>query len=304
MDDATLYDLSEITSSIVATAALCLAARGDLDLDAPVEALLPEVRGGLLSGTPLRALCSHRAGLAAWGGLYLDVPHERGSAAARRWILSEAARRPNEGGEHSDLGFMIAGEAIARVTGTSLDEVVAREVSDPLGIGGGLFYPAALPSDKRAGITASCAPTERCAWRGRLVKGAVQDENAAALGGVAGHAGLFGTATAVARFGRAMIDGELVARAALVEALRNPGDGGHVRFGWDLKHGSPPPCGRRMSASTFGRLGFTGTSLFIDPEHDVVIALLTNRVCPSRANEKIDGFRPAFHDGLMAAIVG
>lgn len=302
--DATMYDLAALTRSVIAMAALRMAARGDVDLREPVATLLPEVRGGLIAGTPLSALFSHRGGLAEWGALYLDVPRERGSGAARRWILSEAARRPGPSAGHSDLGSMIAGEALARAVGSTLDEVVTDEVSAPLGVEVELLYPAALPSEKRAVFASRCAPTERCMWRGRLVEGAVLDENAAALGGVAGHAGLFGTAGAVARFGRAVVDGELFDPDHLEEALADPGDGSYLRFGWDMKHGSPPPCGRRMSASAFGQIGFTGTSLYCDPGHDVVIALLTNRVCPSRANERIDGFRPAFHDGVMAALAG
>jgi CubicO group peptidase (beta-lactamase class C family) len=225
-------------------------------------------------------------------------------------MFSEAARRAadrQDAMEPSDLGYIIAGEAVARAAGTTLDEVLDREVLEPLGLREQIVYPGALPSERRAALARDAAPTERCEWRGGLVTGEVQDENAAALGGVAGHAGLFGTAHAVAMFGRAVLDA-LAGRSAflpaelLAESLAEPEDGGHLRFGWELKHGAPPACGRRMGARSFGRLGFTGTSIYCDPDRDVVIVLLTNRVCPSRANGKIDGFRPAFHDGVMAAL--
>lgn len=311
VQESSFYDLGALTQAFVATAALRLAARQALSLEATAESLVADTRGGVLGSTTLRQLFLHRGGLAAWGGLYLDVPHDLGSPAARRWIFCEAARRPAERPtgrlEVSDLGYIIAGEAMARAAGASLDEVLDREVFDPLGLVGQIVYPGALPSERRATLVREAAPTERCEWRGRLVQGEAQDENAAALGGVAGHAGLFGTALAVARFGRAVLDvcskrSAYLPVAALESALGEPGDGAHVRFGWALKHGAAPACGRRMGARTFGQLGFPGTSLYCDPERDAAIVLLSNRVCPSRANEKIDGFRPAFHDGVMAAL--
>lgn len=312
VQDSTRYDLAAVTQPLVATAALRLASARALDLDERVEALVPDVRGGVLAEVTLRQLLTHRGGLARWGGLYLDVPHETGTPAARRWMISEAARRAaDERGERgpSDLGYMIAGEAIARVAGTTLDVVLDREVLEPLGLRDQIGYPGALPSERRAALARATAPTERCEWRGVLVTGEVQDENAAALGGVAGHAGLFGTARGVAAFGRAILDviggrSDYLPAATIAEALEAPEDGAPLRFGWEMKHGAPPPCGKRMGGRTFGQLGFTGTSIFCDPDRDVVIVLLTNRICPSRANGKIDGFRPAFHDGVMAALGG
>jgi CubicO group peptidase (beta-lactamase class C family) len=308
---ATRYDLGRITEAFVAIAALRLAARAEIDLDDSVEDLLPDVRGGALAGVSLRALLTHRAGLAAWGGLYLDVPHEAGSSAARRWIVSESARRPNELSrgpiEHSDLSYIVAGEALARAADTSLEDLVHREVLKPLGIADQLGFPAAMPTEKRALLAKTIAPTERCEWRGRLVRAEVHDENAAALGGVAGHAGLFGTAKGVAIFGRAVLDSlsgrsDFVPAALLDAALAEGTDKSPLRLGWEAKSGAKHPCGRRASRRSFGQLAFTGASLWCDPEADVVIALLTNRICPSRANEKIDGFRPAFHDAILALV--
>jgi CubicO group peptidase (beta-lactamase class C family) len=307
--EATRYDLAALTQVFVAAAALRMTVLDGLDLDTPIEALVSDVRGGALVDTSLRSLFWHRGGLAGWGGLYLDVPHDLGSSAARRWILSEAARRPREAPagamEESDLGYMIAGEALARAAGVALDEVLERYVLAPLGLSEQICFPGALPTEKRAALARLAAPTERCEWRGRLVQGEPQDENAAALGGVAGHAGLFGTAHAVALFGRAILDslsgrGDFLPSAVMEQSLAEPPGGGHLRFGWDARH--TPACGKRMGPRSFGKLGFTGTSIWCDPDSDAVVVLLTNRVCPSRANEKIDGFRPAFHDGLMAAL--
>jgi CubicO group peptidase (beta-lactamase class C family) len=307
---ATRYDLASLTKPFVAMAALRLVAAGKLTLDARTDTVLTDVRGGIGGTSTLRDLLSHRAGLAAWGGLYLDVPHDPGTPAARRWILSEASRRPHEPGQtppvYSDLGYIIAGEIIARSGGDKLDKVVAREVTVPLGIADDVFYSASLPPDRRAQVTREAAPTEWCEWRQRLLRGEVQDENCAAFGGVAGNAGMFGTAKAVAVFGRAVLNtyhgsDDFLPEELLKESLTSP-DESCILLGWDGKSPEGSSAGKRMSAKSFGHLGFTGTSIWCDPERDVTVVLLTNRVHPSRANERIKGFRPGFHDGVMAAL--
>lgn len=308
----TPYDLASLTKPVVAMAALRLVAAGKLSLDVRTDSVVTDVRGGVGGIATLEMLLTHRSGLADWGGLYLDVPHDPGTAAARRWILSEASRRPAEndpkGPLYSDLGYMIAGEVIARTAGEKLDRVVAKEITEPLGIANEIFFPAALPPDRRAQIVREAAPTEWCEWRGRLIRGEVHDENSAAFGGVAGNAGLFGTARGVATFGRAALDSllgrgpnPLIPQQLMEYALR-PIEGTTIRLGWDAKSPENSSAGRRMSARSFGHLGFTGTSLWCDPERDMVIVLLTNRVHPSRANERIKGFRPGFHDGVIAAL--
>jgi serine-type D-Ala-D-Ala carboxypeptidase len=308
----TFYDLASVTKPFVAMAALRMVADGVISLDSRADALVPDVRGGVGVTATLDALLSHRSGLAAWGGFYLDVPHEPGTAAARRWILNEAARRKAEGAQggvvYSDLGYMLAGEMLARAAGMPLDAVVGRYVTEPLGIDSEVFFAGALSTEARAHLSRRVAPTERCEWRGRLVQGEVHDENCAALGGVAGHAGLFGTARAVTTFGRTMLEvlggrSDFLPGNALQRALADR-DGDSHRLGWDTKSEDGSAAGRRMSLKSFGHLGFTGTSLWCDPVRDAVIVLLTNRVYPSRANWKIKGFRPAFHDGVLATFDG
>jgi CubicO group peptidase (beta-lactamase class C family) len=305
----TFYDLASITKPVVAMAGLRLVATDRLTLDTRVDTLLADVRGGPGGAVTLEQLLTHRSGLAPWGGLYLDVPHDVGSSAARRWILSEASRRmegaPDAADVYSDLGYMIAGEAIARAGGRTLEQVVAEEVTEPLGIADRLFFAGALATDERAELARRVAPTERCEWRGRIVRGEVHDENCAALGGVSGHAGMFGTAHGVAAFGIAVL-GSLVGHAnflpkGLLELALAERPGGTHRLGWDQKGGNPSAAGRHMGPRSFGHLGFTGTSIWCDPDREIVVVLLTNRVHPSRANEKIKGFRPAFHDGVVAA---
>jgi CubicO group peptidase (beta-lactamase class C family) len=258
----------------------------------------------------LSQILSHRGGFSAWGGLYLDVPHALGSAAARRWIVTEAARRreteaPPGQAVYSDLGYIVGGAALARAVGKSLDRVVEDLLTAPLGVSEDVFYAGPAQGARRQRLTHASAATERCAWRGRVLRGEVHDENCAALGGVAGHAGLFGTARAVAAFGRAMLDAQSgrtsLMPTKLLQTALAPQPGGTHRFGFDTKSPGESLAGKRLSAESFGHWGFTGTSIWCDPARDLVIVLLTNRVHPSRANQKIRGFRPAFHDAIAAA---
>ena len=303
------YDLASLTKSFVATTALRMVEADAIDLDLRVSDGLNELRSLAVDPT-LEALLSHRSGLAAWGGLYLDVPHEPGTGAAQRWIIGEAARRRGNAGpgkcEYSDLGYMLAGEMIGRYDRNGLADAVRTRVTEPIGIADQVFYGAALTPEQRAKLALDAPPTERCEWRGRLVRGRVHDENCFALGGVGGHAGMFGTAHGVARFATTLLDvlagrSDFLARETLELALKPRGEDGSYRMGFDVKSGEHASAGRRLGPRTFGHLGFTGTSYWCDPDAEVAVVLLTNRVHPSRANVKIKGFRPAFHDGLMAA---
>lgn len=306
--ETTFYDLASLTKPVTATTALRLAEAGKANLDDPIGHSLSDLRGSATENVDLRTLLSHRSGLEAWGGFYLDVPHEPGTGAARRWIISEASRRVSDCSKasscvYSDLGYIIAGELLARINKTSLDAAVREWVTEPLQIEKSLFFSG---ETGHAAALKRSAPTERCEWRERVVRGEVQDENCAALGGVSGHAGLFGTAESVARFGAEMLEvhhgkSNFLPKKALEASLVDPGDGATWRMGWDTRSKTGSSGGQRLSMNAFGHLGFTGTSLWCDPERDVAIVLLSNRVHPSRANEKIRGFRPAFHDGVLAA---
>ncbi len=315
VEPRTPYDLASLTKPFLATAALRLVAGGTLALGTRVDLLVSDTRGGHGGAATLEQLLTHRSGLAAWGGLYLDVPHDPGTAAARRWIIGEASRRPEEGALatkgaaiYSDLGYILAGEVVARAAGQPLDRVMAAQVTEPLGITDEVYFASALSPERRASLVKRAAPTERCDWRGRIARGEVHDENCAALGGVSGHAGLFGSAHGVATLGRAVLDAQagrsdFLPQALLREALA-PRPGSTYRLGWDGKSAEGSTAGRRLSPETFGHLGFTGTSIWCDPTRDLVVVLLTNRVHPSRANERIKGFRPAFHDGVVRAFDG
>lgn len=306
----TPYDLASVTKPFVAMTALSLASGGALDLTCAVSRYLPELvdtHGGAQS---LEALLSHRAGLSPWGGLFQAIPDAIASAETRAFILREAAARTDpkpqvDGSVYSDLGYLVAGEAIARALGTPLHVLVERQLTAPLGMADRVFYAAAHDARQQAELSARVAPTEYCTWRKRVIRGEVHDENCAAFGGIAGHAGLFGDADGVLRFGMALLD-VLGARSTLLDrerlrwALTPRVGGGHV-IGWDTKSETGSSAGSLFSATSFGHLGFTGTSLWCDPERELCAVLLTNRVHPTRDNISIRSFRPRFHDEVIDA---
>jgi CubicO group peptidase (beta-lactamase class C family) len=307
-----IFDLASVTKPFVATTAARLAARGVLSLETPLGELLPEAAGTPSAEVPFVLFLAHRAGLEAHRTLF--SPLLRGMAFERGAALREAAaaRRPDATGSppsagfsplYSDLGYVLAGAALERVTGLELADLVEREVCVPLALA---VHAARAWFAQDPEFLVHVAPTELVAFRGGSVRGAVHDENAWALSGygLSGQAGLFGTAESVARFGAALLDaargqgrGWLAAAAlAPLIALR---PGGSLRAGFDGKSGPMPAAGSRASDETFGHLGFTGTSLWCDPRAGRVSVLLSNRVCPTRDNVKLRALRPSVHDALF-----
>ena len=305
-----MYDVASLTKPVFATICFRLAERGAISLDARVDEMLNDAKGTPAGPSTLRQLLSHRGGVAAWGGLYLDVPSEPGTTATRRWFVSEALRRPSEAAKgtvtYSDLGYMIAAEMVMRATKQDLPTLLQNEIVNPLGITATeLVYPPAGPIT--LDFKKRVAATERDEWRGVMVRGEVHDENCAALGGISAHAGIFATCKAFGIFARAVLDATTGRGAGFLTSptMRNallPLPNGSHRVGWDSKSAVNSSAGKRMSTSAFGHLGFTGTSIWCDPVTDIAVVLLTNRVCPGRANERIKGFRPAFHDALVHLI--
>jgi CubicO group peptidase (beta-lactamase class C family) len=303
-----LFDLASVTKPMTAVAFV----RAGIDPRTPLGALLPEVRGTASEDVPVELLLAHRAGLDAHRTLY--APLLRGESVDVRAALREAAdaRRSDASGHppiegfaplYSDLGYVLAGAALARVVGaTDAGEAIARLVLEPLGLGESAGTVRELEARGVRGPSAPFAPTETVEWRGGPVVGAVHDENAWALTGKggSGHAGIFGRIDAVLAFGRAVLE-DLENLSWLVRER----PGGSLRAGFDGK--SPPPelssAGRQMGPRSIGHLGFTGTSLWIDPDAGVVVSLLTNRVCPTRDALAIRGARPWAHDRLFERAV-
>ena len=313
--NSTIYDLASLTKPLATvTSILLLVQAGKLELDAALGGILIELKEAPVGAATLRDLLCHRSGLPGWRPLYERLNAEglawgRGEPnAVRQAVLRLISSEPlaYEIGQHSlysDLGFILLGIAVERVSGLLLDEYFGVAVVQSLGAQPLSFNRAGKASrSPYMQFGASVAATEWDNWRKRLLKGEVHDENAAAMGGVAGHAGLFGTAQSVLAIAGAWLEGLQGTRAVLDHHLvleftkRQPRPSGSSwALGWDTPS-APSSSGTHFSAESFGHLGFTGTSLWIDPQRSLEVVLLTNRVHPNRKNDAIRAFRPMIHD--------
>ncbi|MEZ5285465.1 MAG: serine hydrolase domain-containing protein [Vicinamibacterales bacterium] len=287
---STIYDLASLTK-VLATSAIAaqqVSARL-LSLDAPVSTWSEGWSGPDRKAVTIRHLLEHASGLPAHRPWFMA---HRGRAAYERAIAQEALiYPPGTQSVYSDAGFILLGLILERAGGGTLDAQFDAWRTSALGTGVAMRY---LPPE---GWLARTAPTEADPWRGRTLVGEVHDENAAALGGVAGHAGLFGTAAAVGLAARWwMAD---AARSPVVAAFMRRGEvpGSSRALGWDTALPTSS-CGTRMSPTAAGHTGFTGTSLWIDRERDVYVVFLSNRVHPSRDGDAMARVRPALHDAV------
>ena len=311
----TLYDLASLTKIVVTTtAAMILVDEKRLDLDQPVSAFIPAFKGGAKDKVTVEQLLTHSSGLDWWAPLYKDTV---GHAAYLEKILAmDLVYPPGSKSLYSDLGLVLLGEVLERVAGESLDGFARRRVLVPLGMKDTLYWPG-------PDLLPRIAPTEDDPWRGRILRGEVHDENAFALGGIAPHAGLFGTAPDLARFAQMLLSGgvfenqRIVSREAIERFTRRAGIPGSTRaLGWDTPTNGVAPrssaagtpgyssAGTLFSDRSFGHTGFTGTSLWIDPERRLFVILLSNRVHPSRQNDAIRQVRADVADSVVRALVG
>jgi len=303
--DSTVWDLASLTKVIGTTSSILqLVAEGRVALDAPATQYLPRWTAARANEVTIRHLLSHSAGLPAWRPLYKEA-----------WSAEEAMAQVYATGPdttpgyryvYSDLGFILLGEVVREVSGLPLDSYVLSRVFLPTGMRETRFLPSALWRSRTA-------PTEIDPWRQRHLRGEVHDENAFQLGQVAGHAGLFTTARDLTRFAQMLLRGGWVAGqdGARVDILpestllafrqRQPFGGAHRALGWETPTGTNS-AGQRLSALAFGHTGFTGTSLWIDPERDVFVLLLTNRVNPTRQRSGIGPARSALADAVVGAL--
>ena len=311
-DDAvtpsTIYDLASLTK-VIATTTLMMrrVEAGALDLDHSAASRLPELEGSPVGGVTLRDLLAHSSGLPCCTELFRELGEglDRDETRARyleHIAATELEVEPRERSIYSDLGVLLLGEILERESGHGLAELVRDEILDPLGLADTGY----LPADS---LLERIAPTEFDSWRGRLPHGEVHDENTHALGGIAPHAGLFGTARDVAAFAQAMLNGgayggrRIVGKdmVALFTRRAELVPGSSRALGWDTPS-DPSSAGRYFSARSYGHTGFTGTSLWVDPELELIVVLLTNRVHPTRENIAIRRLRPAIHDAVVLAI--
>ncbi|SPF46065.1 Beta-lactamase [Candidatus Sulfotelmatobacter kueseliae] len=310
---ATLFDLASLTKVVATTTmAMILYERGLLELDAPVVGTIPEFRvpsDPRRSDVTLRMLLAHSSGLPAYEKLFLR-------ARTRDELLHAAfttplSADPGSRAEYSDIGFIILGAALDRIAEESLDRFCQREVFGPLSMSHTTFNP---PAEMRDQIPPTA---DERTFRNRIIQGEVQDENAFVLGGVAAHAGLFSTAEDLARFAHAMLQCGAGTPAREMPAAYHPllrpetialftrrqaAPAGTSRaLGWDTPS-SPSQSGKYFGPSSFGHLGYTGASLWIDPARQLSVTLLTNRTWPDCANEAIKQVRPKFHDAVIEAL--
>ena len=296
----TLWDLASLTKVVgMTTAVMRLVESGRVELDAPVQRYLPEWTGPNQERVTVRHLLTHSAGLPAWRPLYKEALDAEGALALA--VRTPLDTVPGARMLYSDVGAILLGQIVERVSGERLDALLARTVFEPLGMRETGYRPTPL-------LALRAAPTEFDPWRQRHLRGEVHDENAYMLGGVSSHAGLFGTARDLSRFARMLLAGgelegtRIVRRETLAEFTRVQDPAlSHRALGWETANGVNS-AGHRMSARAFGHTGFTGTSLWVDPERDTFVLLLTNRVNPSRENRKIGGVRVALADAVMAAL--
>jgi CubicO group peptidase (beta-lactamase class C family) len=276
--ERTIYDLASLTKVVGTTSALMvLYDEGKIRLDDPVSQYIPGFVGGAKDRVTLRMLLEHRSGLPAGRDLW-RIAHT--PAEAREAVIATPLGcEPGRCYEYSDLGADMLGFVVEAVSGQRLDEFLEERVFQPLGMTDTHF----LPSDS---LRSRIAPTETSPPRGYPLRGEVHDENAFALGGVAGHAGLFSTAADLAVFAQMMLDGGeydgVRVFADSTVALFTKRAAGTRALGWDTCGGSGS-CGQYLGEDAYGHTGFTGTSLWIDPEREMFVVLLTNRVHDARA---------------------
>lgn len=298
-NDRTIWDLASLTKVIGLTSAMMqLVEQGRVDLDAPVQRYLPEWQGPNKDRVTVRHLLTHSSGLAP----FIQLWKRTASAEEARRIVLAAPLDTLPGARmvYSDLGAMLAGWIVERVSGERLDAYLARRVFGPLQMVDTRYLPPALLRDR-------IAPTERDPWRGRLLRGDVHDENAFLLGGVSAHAGLFSTGADLARFARMYLNGGTLDGVRLVDretirrftTVQRPGFSNRA-LGWEVPTGTNS-AGRLMRAPAFGHTGFTGTSIWIDPANDRFVILLTNRVNPTRERTGIARVRTLVADLSAAA---
>ncbi len=276
--DRTIYDLASLTKVVgTTTAVMMLYDEGKIHLDDPVSRYVPEFSGGEKDLVTVRLLLEHRSGLPAGRDLWrlASTPAEARAAV----IATPLVCAPGRCIEYSDLGADMLAFVVEAAAGQSLDQFLAARVWEPLGMTDTFFRPA-------DSLRARIAPTEMSPPRGYPLRGEVHDENAFALGGIAGHAGLFSTAADLAVFAQMMLNGgeyngtRLIADSTVSLFTRRAA--GTRALGWDTC-GGKGSCGNYLGERAYGHTGFTGTSLWIDPERDMFVVLLTNRVHDAKA---------------------
>ena len=306
------FDLASLTKPLAATLAiLCLVKEKKIDIADRLSDVFEKKLRDDISNIRIRNLLSHSSGLPAYRDYYKILKNKESkekTECLENLILQESlAYETGTISLYSDLGFMLLGRIIEKKAGCTLDEYVEKKILKPLHLEKKIFYNS-LYEAKRNLPENKFVATENCSWRKKVLCGEVHDDNCYTMGGVAGHSGLFGN-----------IEGVTGYTAAILEIWKGCYNHPNLKkedleffltrqkeipeSTWTLGFDTPSPqnssSGHYLSKKSVGHLGFTGTSFWIDPEKDLVIVLLTNRVHPSRKNSKIKEFRPYFHDKIV-----
>jgi CubicO group peptidase (beta-lactamase class C family) len=316
---STVFDVASLTKPVATTTlAIQLVAEDKIRLNDPVSLLIPEFPK---TKKPILVshLLSHSSGLPAWQPYYQMIPKDDiGRPAGKREIIDAVCREPLEyetgyKSVYSDLNFILLGEIIERVTKKSLDKLFAERIAGPLKMDSTLYRPLSVIAKAKPEAISHFAPTEDCPWRKKVLRGEVHDQNCFAMGGVAGHAGLFSTTTDLNKFITAFVEsykgaGAFLSKDAVERFIP-------FRFkltecnstwllGWDRPAHHDSQAGSHFSARSIGHLGFTGCSMWIDLEKDFWTVLLTNRIHPVSMNVKIRSFRPMLYNLVYEELIG
>jgi CubicO group peptidase (beta-lactamase class C family) len=285
--DSTIWDIASITKIVSTTStAMRLVDQGKLDLDAPVRRYLPRFSGGLKNQVTVRMLLDHTSGLKSYVPFYVKA---RGSRSRSIDLLyaQPLLRVPGDSAEYSDLNALFLGLILEKAGGAPLDQLAIREVFRPLGLTQTMYRP-------KSSLKRRIAPSG--IWRGKPVPGDVNDQNAVAMGGVAGHAGVFSTGMDLARYAQVWLrdgmgpDGQWVTPGTMRRFLVKGPRSGSRLLGWDTPEARPDEpsvFGNLISEGTYGHTGFTGTELWIDPARDLFLVFLTNRAFDPKVRESV-----------------
>ncbi len=313
LDAHTVFDLASLTKLFTSVLCARVVERGWLDWDTPVRAVLPSFQDHTEHPVLLRHLLAHSAGFVDWRPFWQALLARAGGSpetlasvsvhARQKWMREEVwAVKPDvlPGAQmvYSDLSFLNLGFVLEEVLGRTLDRAMREFVLDPLELVDTGYR--RVTQGVAVGRDEAVAATENCTWRGGVVQGQAHDDNTWAMGGYAGHAGLFGTARDLLLFAGRLLEGQFLA-PKILKALWSRVDeplGSSRTLGWDTPSGAEPSAGALFSRNSVGHLGFTGVSLWVDLDASVAAVLLTNRVHPSRENQAIRELRPRFHQAL------
>lgn len=321
MTENTVFDIASLTKVVATTTAIMILIKeGRTSLENKISEFIPEFNCEEKKNITIRHLLNHCAGLPDWLPLYMDLLEKQKTTSdffkykGKQYIYSRVNKEPlvyapEESYKYSDIGFIILGEIIEIVCRKDLDKYCEEKIFKPLSLSAtfynNLFEPALILEQKNLFF----ASTENCPWRKKILEGEVHDDNAYAMGGIAGHTGVFSTGMDLHRFTKEILkcysgDGSFIPQRTVREFLTRQDivRGSSWALGWDTPSPDISTSGHYFSEKSAGHLGYTGTSIWIDLEREIIVILLTNRVHPTRENKSIARFRPEIHDLVMKEI--